>query len=100
MEARFQAGDVAEVVASVGEQRQRVGTPAVEGLDRDEEDVDDDADREGAVVIDRAVRVAAVRMVMARVVGAGGGLVDVAAHASAHRAQRASSARIASMTAR
>ena len=56
---QHQAEHVAEVVAGVGEQRQRIDAPAGDRLDRDEGDVDADADREGAVVPGRAVGVAA-----------------------------------------
>ena len=45
---QHQADHVAEVVAGVGQQGQRVDLPAVEGLDRDEGDVQRDADGEGA----------------------------------------------------
>ena len=48
-----EAEDVAEVVAGIGEQRERIGTPAVERLDDDEGDVDRDADRERAVEVGR-----------------------------------------------
>ncbi len=54
-----EAGDVAQVVAGIGQQRERIDLPAVERLDRDEQQVEHDADRERAVEVggfDRAVR--------------------------------------------
>ena len=49
-----EAEHVAEVVAGIGQQRQRIDAPAVERLDRHEGGVDGDADREGTVVARRA----------------------------------------------
>jgi hypothetical protein len=61
---KHQAGHVAEVVAGVGQQRQRVDLPAIKRLDGNEPDVQRDADRERAVEAGRRV-VVGVAVVMA-----------------------------------
>ena len=92
-------------MAGIGEQRERVGAPAVVRLDDDERDVDRDADRKRpldalrdiAVRMPVAVRVAVPVRMAVRVA------VVVAVHgATVPRAggQRASCARIAPITAR
>ena len=84
-QATREAGDVAQVVAGVGQQRERVDLPAVERLDRDEQQVEHDADRERAVEVsgfDRTVRMR-VAVVHRRVAG---GLVRMTAALGRFRA--------------
>ena len=54
-----EAGHVAEVVAGIGQQRERIDLPAEQGLDGDVDEVQCDADRESAIVAGGPVGVAA-----------------------------------------
>ena len=66
---RREAEHVAEIVPGVGEQRDRAGREAIDRLDRDEGQVQRDADGEGGAEVGRPVRVG-VGMVVAVVAGA------------------------------
>ena len=59
-----QAEHVRQIVAGVGEQRHRIGEEAVNRLDRDEAEVERDADREGAAEIPLPMRVVMMMTVM------------------------------------
>lgn len=63
-----QAGDIRQVVSGIGEQCQRTGVPAVKRLDDNKDNIQRDAQREGAIEGGRRMRVT-VRMftVMMRV---------------------------------
>ena len=76
-----QAQNVAQIVAGVGQQGERVGDDAIGRLDDDEADIEGDADGKGAVVVRRPV---AVRMTMGVAVRLAGRVIVVVVLVSRH----------------
>ena len=62
-----EAEHVGQIVAGVGEQGHRIGPEAIGGLDRDEAEIEGDADREGPAEIGRGWRVMPVPVMMVAV---------------------------------
>jgi hypothetical protein len=66
-----QAGDIAEIVPGIGDQREGMGEHAIDHLDADEGRVQDDADEEGPAEVRRRMGMAVAAMVVRVPVPAG-----------------------------